>query len=259
MKSIRIKIDSQGIGTITLNRPQTHNAFDDVLLAELHKAISDFKADSRVVVVVLEANGKSFSAGADLNWMQRIADYSEDENYQDALAMADFFHDLATFPKPTIAVVQGAALGGGMGLVACCDIVIAGESALFGLTEVKIGLIPAVISPYLSRALGDRNWQRYALTGERFGVDEALRLGLVHDVAAPGDLSTTVKALCTSLLANSPAAMAAVKSKLSNYREMNLKSQMMYTARSIAEIRVSPEGREGIAAFLEKRKPQWRG
>jgi methylglutaconyl-CoA hydratase len=186
-----------------------------------------------------------------------MAGYSEQENYQDALAMAEFFMELAMLPKPVVGCVQGPALGGGVGLVAACDIVVAAESAWFSVSEVKIGLIPAVVSPYIIRAIGDRAARRYALTGEKISAAEALRLGLVDTVVEAADLPAGVESVCRMLLGNSPAAMAAVKTKLSFNTAENMKEQGKYTAQCIAEIRVSKEGQEGLAAFLEKRKPNW--
>ncbi len=257
MVDILTTLDPQGIATIMLNRPDRHNAFDDVLLQELRAKIRACREDNDVKVVVLAAEGKSFSAGADLNWMRRMAGYSEEENYRDALAMAEFFIELATLPKPVVGCVQGPALGGGVGLVAACDIVVAAESAWFSLSEVKIGLIPAVVSPHIIRAIGDRATRRYALTGERFSAADALRLGLVDTVVEKQDLADRVDTVCRSLLANSPAAMAAVKTKLSFSTAADMEEQGIYTAKCIAEIRVSKEGQEGLAAFLEKRKPYW--
>lgn len=258
MQSVLSAVDDKGVATVTLNKPENHNAFDDLLLAELHKTITELGNDDSVRILVLQAMGKSFSAGADLNWMRSMASYSKEENYQDALAMAHFFRDLAILAKPTLALVQGAALGGGMGLVACCDIAIADKDAKFGLAEVKLGLIPAVISPYVRHAIGHRNWQRYAMTGERFSAEEARRIGLVQLVASREKLSDTFNSLCSGLLQNSPAAMRAVKEKLMGYERMDLEKICEDTAEAIAALRVSEEGREGIAAFLEKRQPGWR-
>lgn len=257
MSDILTNIDERGIATITLNRPERHNAFDDRLLRELHAAIRAYRDDDQVRVVVLAAAGRSFCAGADLTWMQRTAACSEEENYRDALAMAEFFAELATLPKPTLAAVQGVAFGGGVGLVAACDIAIATESARFALSEVKIGLVPAVISPYLIRAIGERQTRRFGLTGEPFTAREARDVGLVHTVVAAEELAAEIERICTLLLANGPAAMAAVKSRLLATSAEILREQKRDTARCIAEIRGSAEGREGVAAFLEKRKPLW--
>ena len=251
-------IDNRGVGTLTLNRPERHNAFDDDLLAELHRMLKAFGQDRKVKVVVLAARGKSFCAGADLGWMQRMAGYSKEENYRDALAMAELYAELATLPKPTICAVQGAAFGGGVGLVAACDIAVAVESARFAISEVKVGLIPAVISPFLERALGQRTTRYLALTGETFSAARAQTLGLVEIVAQSGNLECEVDRLTTQLLANGPAAMAAVKDRVCCWEDGDLRMRCAKMAEAIAAIRVSEEGKEGIAAFLAKRPPGWR-
>ncbi|SHO47821.1 enoyl-CoA hydratase-related protein [Desulfopila aestuarii] len=257
-KNILRDIDHRGVATITLNRPEFHNAFDDILLAELHQAIKSFADNRKVKVVVLAANGKSFCAGADLGWMQRMAGYSEAENYNDARAMAEFYADLAMLPKPTICAVQGAAFGGGVGLVAACDIAVAVELARFAISEVKVGIIPAVISPYLERALGPRNTRYLALTGDTFSTIKAQALGLVQVVAENGKLQAEIDRLTAMLLTNGPEAMAAVKKRICGWQRDDLRAVGNETARAIAEIRVSAEGREGLTAFLAKRKPSWR-
>lgn len=258
MKAILTECDSRGVATITMNRPESHNAFDYEMLKQFHEVIAEYDADPVVRVVVLKASGGSFSAGADLNWMKRMVGYSKYENYQDALALADFFHDLSVLPKPTIAVVHGPALGGGVGLVAACDIAIAADVASFALTEVKLGLIPAVISPYLSRAIGERNAQRYALTGERFSSTVAREIGLVHELVSADDLDDVCGRICDQLLANGPEAMAAIKGKLFGNSDVSRQKNTEFMAEVIAAIRVSDEGQEGLAAFLEKRLPSWR-
>ncbi|WP_419175355.1 enoyl-CoA hydratase-related protein [Desulfosediminicola sp.] len=258
MTDIISKRDGRGVATLTLNRPGKHNAFDDELLSALLTELRACRDDEQVRVIVLAAAGKSFCAGADLNWMKRMAGYSAEENYRDARAMAWFYQELSTIAKPTIARVQGATFGGGLGLLAACDIVVAAEDAVFGLTEVKIGLIPAVISPYIRKAIGHRQALRYSITGERFGAEEALRLGLVHKVVAGSELDHAVEMLCRELLENGPAAMAAVKSLLYGANEDDLQKEGQFTSGCIAEVRVSPEGREGVAAFLEKKKASWR-
>jgi len=251
-------IDSRGVGTVTLNRPERHNAFDDELLAELHRTVKAFGQDRKVKVVVLTALGKSFCAGADLGWMQRMAGYSKEENYRDALAMADLYAELATLPKPTICVVQGAAFGGGVGLVAACDMAVAAESARFAISEVKVGLIPAVISPFLERALGQRTTRYLALTGETFSAARAQAYGLVQVVTESDSLQGEVDRLITQLLANGPVAMAAVKDRICCWEDSDLRARCEKMAGAIASIRGSEEGREGIAAFLAKRPPGWR-
>ncbi len=255
---IIVEIGSHGVATVTLNRPDVHNAFDDALIETLTGELETLGNRDDVRIVVLCAKGKSFSAGADLRWMQRMAGYSRAKNLEDARRLAALMRTLQRLSKPTIARVQGSAFGGGVGLVACCDIVIASENARFALTEVKLGLIPAVISPYVSRAMGERHARRYMLTGERFSADEAYRLGLVHDVVPESVLDERVKTVLSMLLENGPSAMAAVKSLMDHVAGGPLDEAMIEdTAKRISEIRASNEGKEGVAAFLEKRKPRW--
>ncbi len=252
------EIDEHGRATLTLNRPEMHNAFDDTLISALTSELKRLEQDKNVRVVLLAARGKSFSSGADLNWMRRMADYSFEENLADAIELADLMKTLANLSKPTIAVVQGAAIGGGVGLVACCDIAVASEKVNFCLSEVKLGLIPAVISPYVAAAIGPRATQRYFLTAERFDATEAHRLGLVHEVVAPDELNGRVEQLSYLLLQNGPYAMASVKALVAEVALSYLDDDLIAdTAERIAEIRASDEGREGLSAFLEKRKPNW--
>lgn len=257
-ESIITRIEA-GIATVTLNRPERHNAFDDVLIAELTDTLRAMEADPAVRVVVLAGSGKSFSAGADLNWMKRMAEYSEQENYRDALALAELMEVLDGLAKPTVARVQGAAYGGGVGLVACCDIVIASEAARFCLSEVRLGLIPAAISPYVAKAMGEQQARRYFVTAEAFDADEARRIGLAHEVVAPELLDDALKAVLHGMAGNGPQAMAAAKD-LARFVGRGPVDRAMIedTARRIAEIRVGAEGQEGLAAFLEKRKPAWK-
>jgi methylglutaconyl-CoA hydratase len=251
-------IDDCGRATLTLNRPELHNAFDDALIAELTAALRALEANPAVRVVILAASGKSFSAGADLNWMRRMADYSPEENLADSRALAELMATLNHLAKPTIALVQGAAFGGGVGLVACCDIAIATPRASFCLSEVKLGLIPAVISPYVVAAIGERAARRYCLTAERFDAAEALRLGLVHEVVEEEALRGSAARFATLLLENGPAALAAAKELIFQVAREPLGAELRETtARRIAAIRASAEGREGLSAYLAKRKPSW--
>jgi len=247
-----------GVATVMLNRPERHNAFDDALIAQLTTTLRALGADPAVRVVVLGGAGKSFSAGADLNWMQRMASYTRDENYRDALALAELMETLDSLPKPTIARVHGPAFGGGVGLVACCDIALASEAASFCLSEVKLGLIPAAISPYVVKAIGEQQARRYFVTAERFDSAEAHRIGLVHEVVPADALDQRLQSLLQQLAQNGPEAMAASKA-LARFVGRGPVDRVMIeeTARRIADIRVGPEGREGISAFLEKRKPRW--
>ena len=247
-----------GVATVRMNRPDVHNAFDDHLIAELITELRRLDQAPEVRVVVLAANGKSFSAGADLNWMQRMAKYSEAENLRDAVAMAGLMRALYGTHKPTIAQVQGAAFGGGVGLVACCDIAVAAAEASFSLSEVRLGLIPSVISPYVIAAIGEREARRYFLTAERFGAEEARRIGLVHEVTTVDRLDEAVKTFADQLLKAGPNALAAAKKLIADIARHPLDNALMEeTARRIASIRVSPEGREGLSAFLGKRPPAW--
>jgi methylglutaconyl-CoA hydratase len=249
---------ADGSARITLNRPEIHNAFDDRLIAELTAALAALAHDDAVRVVVLTGSGKSFSAGADLNWMRRTSTYGEAENLADARALAKLMATLNELPKPTIARVNGAALGGGTGLVACCDIVVASSHAMFGTTEVRLGLIPAVIGPYVVAALGVRQARRLMLTGERIGAAEAARIGLVHEVVAADELDAAIATILDHLLKGGPDALAAAKRLVHDLAGRPIDAELIdYTARRIAALRATPEAREGVAAFLDKRPANW--
>ena len=250
----------KGVGRLTLNRPEVHNAFDDALIAQLTAALLSLEADRRVRAVVLAAAGKSFSAGADLAWMQRMAGYSESENLDDARALAGLMSTLDRLAKPTVALVQGAAFGGGVGLVACCDIAIASEAASFSLSEVKLGLIPAVISPYIVAAMGPRAARRYILAAERFSAHQALRLGLVNEVVPADRLEETGQLVLDHLAQGGPRAQTEAKDLVLSLASRPIDREVVEeTAQRIARIRVGEEAREGLAAFLEKRKAEWQG
>jgi len=253
-----VDVAAEGRATVTLNRPDVHNAFDDKLIALLTRELDALDRNPTVGVVVLAAAGKSFCAGADLKWMRRMAEYSEAENQADAEALAALMKTLNRLSKPTVAEVQGAAYGGGVGLICCCDIAIASEAAQFSLSEVKLGLIPSVISPYVVAVIGERQARRYALGAETFDAIEAKRIGLVHEVTAAEDLQAAVDAMVEALLANGPAAMAETKDQIAGIANRPVDDRLIAIAAArIARIRVSDEGREGVAAFLEKRKPGW--
>lgn len=248
----------KGVGRLTLNRPKVHNAFDDALIGELTAALLALEADPQVHAVVLAAAGKSFSAGADIAWMQRMAGYSERENLEDARALAGLMSTLDRLAKPTVALVQGAAFGGGVGLVACCDIAIASEAATFSLSEVKLGLIPAVISPYVVAAMGPRAARRFILTAERFSAQQALHHGLVHEVVPADRLEETARHFLDHLAQGGPRAQADAKDLVLSLAGRPIDRALVEeTAERIARIRVGEEAREGLAAFLEKRKPGW--
>jgi len=255
-----LAIERQGpLGLVTLNRADRHNAFDDALIAELTEALHALEAEDGIRVVILAAAGRSFSAGADLNWMKRMAAYSMEDNRRDALALGALMRTLAQLSKPTIARVQGAAYGGGVGLVACCDIAVATQDATFSFSEVKLGLIPAVISPYAIAAIGERAARRYFLTGERFEAAEAWRLGLVHELCRDADdMDEKIGAIVDALLACGPVAQREAKDLVRAVAGRPVTAELIGdTAERIARLRSSPEGREGVGAFLEKRRAAW--
>lgn len=256
--SVLVEIFDEGIATVTLNRARVHNAFDEELISGLTGALHALERNPEVRVVVLAAEGKSFSAGADLNWMERMAKAPSKTNLEDALALAGLMRALDGLSKPTIARVQGAAYGGGVGLVAACDIAIAGREATFALSEVRLGLIPAVIGPYVIQAMGARRARRYFLTGERFDVAEAYRIGLVHDICEMQDLDGRVQLAASQLLMGGPKALAAAKKLIADAAARPLDDDLSRdTAARIAELRAGDEGREGVAAFLERRNAAW--
>ncbi len=247
-----------GVAWVTLNRPEVRNAFDDALIASLRKSFAEIEEDRSVRVVVLAGSGTAFCAGADLNWMKRMAAYGREENLADARALADMLAALDRLPQPTIARVHGAAFAGGTGLVASCDMAIGTPEAKFCFSEAKLGLSPATISPYVLRAIGERAARRYFLSAEVFGAEEALRIGLLTVLVPAGELDATIEGLLQHLLAGGPQAHAAIKELIRAVAGRPVDAALAAdTARRIAELRVSPEGREGIASFLEKRKASW--
>lgn len=246
------------IATITLDNPDKRNAFDDQLINGLQGILEHLETDVDVRVVILRANGKHFSAGADLNWMKSVAKYSEAENYDDACHLAKLMYTLNQLSKPTIALVEGAAYGGGVGLIACCDIVIATLKASFCFSEVRLGLVPAVISPYVISVIGERAARRYFLTAEAFGAERAHELGLVSEIETAGQIEQRCDELCTHLLANGPKAVVEAKALIQEIANKKIDECLIdITAKRIARIRVSDEGQEGLNAFLEKRAPNF--
>ncbi|TDV98758.1 methylglutaconyl-CoA hydratase [Halomonas alkaliantarctica] len=249
------------VARLNLNRTEVHNAFDDNLIAELNLHLNQLHKlaeNGDVRVTVLSSEGKSFSAGADLNWMKRMVDYDLEDNIADSRKLAALMHGLDTLPCPTICRAQGAAFGGAVGLAACCDIVIASDKAKFCLSEVKIGLVPAVISPYVQRAIGNRQMRRYALTAEIIDAVTALKLGLVHQSVPHDDLDEAVDSMLEVLRAGSPQAQKIGKQMFSKVeREPDSSETREYTCQVIAKLRVSQEGQEGLASFFEKRRPVW--
>lgn len=255
-----LNVRDGAVARLRLNRPQVHNAFDATVIAALTGALDSVARDPGIRVVVIEGEGASFSAGADLNWMRGMAAAGEDENRRDALALARLMRALDEMPKPTIARVQGAAFGGGVGLVACCDIAIASNDARFGLTESRLGLLPAVISPYVIAAIGSRQARRWFATAEQFDAATALRIGLLHAVARADELDAAVQAQIELLLKAGPIASAEAKRLIRNVASHTDGARHdRENADLIAGLRVSPEGQEGLGAFLEKRKPSWCG
>jgi len=247
-----------GVHTITLSRPEVRNAFNDAVIAELKNAFLSVAQDARVRCVVLAAEGPAFCAGADLNWMRRMADYSRAENLADAGELAAMLRAIYECPQPTIARVQGDVYAGGMGLVAACDMVVSVDTANYCLSEVKLGLIPATISPYMIRAMGTRAAHRYFLTAERFSAAEAHRIGLVHEVVAVEALDVKVGELAHALVNASPNALRACKKLVQDVAEREINDALVrQTVEGIADIRASSEGKEGVQSFLQKRKPNW--
>lgn len=258
-ETVLLDIDGRGVATITLNRPALHNAFNDEVIARLTDLFRQLATDKAVRAVVLTANGPSFSAGAELGWMKKAAGYSYEENLADAAKLARMLDDLYRLPKPTIAIVEGAAYGGGVGLVACCDIVVALAAATFSLSEVKLGLTPATISPYVIAAIGARQARRYFTTAERFDGQTAKEIGLVHElVETQPNLATVRDRILKHILQAGPEAVAAAKDLILAVDGRPIDADLRAeTAKRIANRRMSAEGQEGLTAFLEKRKPDW--
>ena len=257
-ETILTEVDN-GVGIVTMNRPERHNAFDDVLIRELIDAVGVMERDPAVRVLVISGTGKSFCAGADLNWMKRAATFTAEENRRDSQALAEMLRSLAQMGKPTVARVQGPAYGGGVGLVAACDIAIATFDAQFTLSEVKLGIIPSVISPHVIAAIGERYARRYMLTAERFSAAEAYRIGLIHEmVADEGALDEAIGMIVDTLLKNGPEALKACKDLIRAVANRPITAEVVEdTAARIAAIRTTPEAQEGMAAFLQRRKPNW--
>ncbi len=249
---------SGGVTTVTLNRPEVRNAFNDEVIRELTAVFSELGEREEVRCIVLAASGKAFCAGADLNWMKRMADYTRDQNEADAKALAHMLNVVYRCPKPTVARIQGDVYAGGTGLAAVCDIAVSVDTAGFCLSEVKLGLIPATVSPYVIRAMGPRAAHRYFLTAERFDAAEAKRIGFVHEVVTADQLDAKVAQIAQALVQAGPAAVKACKQLVHDVAEKTI-SQLLIdrTVQDIADIRTSDEGREGIQSFLGKRKPSW--
>ena len=248
-----------GIARIVLNRPDVHNALDDRLIGDLLATLETLAADRATRLVILTGQGGSFCAGGDLNWMRRTADYTYEQNLADAMMLARLLKALNTLPQPTVALVNGPAYGGGVGLVACCDIAVAAETAKFSLSEVRLGLIPATISPYVVRKIGESNARRYFLTAEVFEAADAERLGLVHEVVPPAGMDEAAAWFIKRLREGGPQAQDAAKQLIARVAGAPIDEALMAdTAERIANRRAAPEGKEGTEAFLGKRNPNWR-
>ncbi|MCB1908714.1 MAG: enoyl-CoA hydratase/isomerase family protein [Rhodocyclaceae bacterium] len=247
-----------GIATIWMNRPERHNAFNETLIAELDAAFAELDGDASVRVVVLAGRGNSFSAGADVNWMKTAGEASIADNHADAMRLARMLERIARCRKPTVARVHGAALGGGLGLACACDICVAGERAVFATSEVKFGLVPATIGPYVLRAIGERQALRYFQSAERIDAVHAVELGIAHQAVADDALDDAVLAQVSALLQGGPLAQAAAKDLIGAITLRPVDDALLAdTARRIAELRATPEAREGLSAFLDKRRPDW--
>ncbi|WP_081960787.1 enoyl-CoA hydratase-related protein [Nitrincola sp. A-D6] len=258
-ESISLHYLDEGVAELVLNRPEKHNAFDDGMIAALIEKLDEAEQNSSLHILLLRSEGKHFSAGADLGWMKRMANNSHAENLTDASELARLMDKLNHFSKPVIGLIQGAAYGGAVGLTACCDMVIASRDARFCLSEVKIGLMPAVISPYVIRAIGERQARRYFISAEVFDAETAQQLGLVHQlVDSATDLAEAANSFIAQLNQNSPQAMQAAKSLIFAVSHRPISKQVIdETTQRIADIRVSDEGQEGLSAFLNKRRPNW--
>ncbi|MEO6016506.1 MAG: enoyl-CoA hydratase/isomerase family protein [Polaromonas sp.] len=257
MSQLQVNV-AGAVATVTLNRPDVRNAFNDEVIREVSTAFKDLGARDDVRCIVLAANGTAFCAGADLNWMRSMADYTREQNLEDAGQLADMMRTVYECPKPTIARIQGDVYAGGTGLAAACDMAVAIDTAYFCLSEVKLGLLPSTISPYVIRAMGARAAHRYFLTAERFSAAEALRIGFVHEVVTADALDAKVAELAQALVNAGPAAVKACKKLVRDVAGYDITPELVaMTVESIANVRVSPEGREGLQSFLQKRKPGW--
>jgi methylglutaconyl-CoA hydratase len=255
---LAIAVEPSGVARVTLNRPDVKNAFNEQLIAEIAAAMTALSKDGAARIVVLQGAGDAFCAGADLSWMKRAAAFSADENRADARRLAAMLNSIYACEKPVIALVQGACMGGGVGLASACDIVIAAEDAFFALSEVRLGIIPAVISPFVLEAIGARQARRFFLTGERFDAAKAKEIGLAHMVCLRAQLEATLDGVVKNLLTCGPAAQKEAKALIRAVSGRPVDDAVMEeTAGIIARVRSTPEGREGVAAFLEKRKPDW--
>jgi len=245
------------IGWITFTRPEIHNAFNSTMIEELYELFEGIHKDKKLRAVVITGEGKSFCAGADLNWMRAVKDYSFEKNFSESMKLAEVFNLIYTCPKPVIGRINGAAIGGGTGFVAVTDIAIASSNAIFSFSEVKIGVVPACISPYVVKRVGEGRAREFFLTGERMTAEKAFNAGLINQVVEPDELDGAVGAMIKQIVSSGPEAIKCCKTLLETISEQNMQDAKVYTARVIANLRKSDEGQEGMDAFLNKRKPNW--
>lgn len=258
METLHIEVDARGVAHLSMNRPEVFNAFNEAMIAELSEAIDRLAADPAVRLIVLAGAGKAFSAGADIQWMKRASEATQEANLLDARRFADMLHKLAACPKPTLARVQGLALGGGVGLTVACDIAVAGSDAKFAVSEARFGILPSVIGPYVINAVGPRQARRLALTASRIGAAEALAMGMVHEVVESGELDAAVDRWIAELLANGPQAQGEIKQLFAQLEVGPVTAEVReLTAQTISRVRMGAEAREGFAAFLAKRPAAW--
>lgn len=256
-QTIQVTIE-HGAATVTLNRPEVRNAFNETVIGEMIQVFQELAQMDSARAIVLAANGPAFCAGADLNWMQKMAGYTKEENLADAESLTEMLFQIYSCPKPVIAKVQGDCYAGGMGLVAACDIAVAVNTANFCLSEVKLGLVPATIAPYVIKAMGANAARRYFITAEKFDAKEAYRIGFIHESVAAEELDSKVQQIVKAILPNGPNAVVTAKWLVEDVAGAQIEEELLaYTAECIAEIRSSDEGKEGVASFLEKRKPNW--
>ena len=255
-ETILVDIDGR-VASVTLNRPEVHNAFNNILINDLTDAFTKLKAEEDIRVIILTGNGKSFCAGADLNWMKSVVDYSYEQNYKESLELAELMYLIHTHPKPVIARVNGSAIGGGVGLMSVCDILIANENAVFGLSEVKLGLVPSAISPFVMGRIGQSYARELFITGERISAKRAEEIRLVNRAVSPEDLDMEVNRKVDLILKSGPEAVRNVKEMIYKITQIKFPEITTYTAELIANLRLSKEAQEGMNAFLEKRKPKW--
>lgn len=258
MSKVLFTKDNNGIARITLNNPEKQNAFDDEIILDLINILNEIEHSQDLRLVILSSNGKNFSAGADLNWMKRMSNASYDENMRDASSLTTMLQKLNNLAQPTLVIIKGAVFGGGVGLVSCCDISIASNESIFSLSEVKVGLVPATIGPYVIQAIGERNARRFFLTGERFGAEVAREINLVHEVSNESELDEKIEFFIKLFKKNGPKAVLAAKKIISDVANKEIDAAIInHTCQVISELRMSDEGKEGVSAFLEKRNPKW--